>query len=445
MTERLQNNLIVRFAVVGFLVLIMLVPLALVSGLSSERQGYFQQTLHEIAASWGNQQKIVGPVLVVPAMRKVRDDRIQDGRVVETRWRESPMNVIVLPDRLDMDVKLEHQFRHRAIYDVPVFQAEVNLLGSFPTLDLDKLDPQPDRLLLDEAKLVIGLGDIHAVGHISQLRLGDVRLEVEPGSHHTFVAEKGVHVPLATYTGEATEEFSLSLELKGTDGFHFAPIGAATTVSMQSSWPHPSFSGAFLPDRYEISADGFDAQWSVHAFARGMPDAWSASDKPLTIAQHLGGVRLHNPVTPYTLVDRGIKYGVLFVALTYLVFVCFELMAGCGFHLVQYGVVGLGLALFYLTLLSLSEHIRFGIAYTLASLIMTALIAWYVGAITGETRLAGIIAAVEMGLYGILYVLLQLEDYALLTGTAVLLLAFGLIMYATRALGGGQKAVGATA
>ena len=145
MTERLQTNLIVRFAVVGFLVLIMLIPLGLVSGLSSERQGYFQQTLQEIAASWGNQQKIVGPVLVVPAMRKVRDDRVQDGRVVETRWREAPMSVIVLPDRLDIDVKLEHQFRHRAIYDVPVFQAKVNLLGSFPTLDLDKLDPRPDR------------------------------------------------------------------------------------------------------------------------------------------------------------------------------------------------------------------------------------------------------------------------------------------------------------
>ena len=189
-----------------------------------------------------------------------------------------------------------------------------------------------------------------------------------------------------------------------------------------------------MPVSRAIDAKGFTAHWEVHGLARNLPDIWVHQDQQRALTNGGMGVRFHNPVTPYTSIDRGIKYGLLFIALTFLTFFCVELITKAKFHVVQYAVVSLGLIMFYMTLLAASEHMVFWISYALATALITALLGAYSWGMTREKLITSLIVGVLFSLYGTLFVLLQLEDFALLTGTALLLIALAVLMFATRNL-----------
>jgi inner membrane protein len=205
-------------------------------------------------------------------------------------------------------------------------------------------------------------------------------------------------------------------------------------MTVSSTWSHPSFQGQFLPDQYEIRDDGFDADWLVHELARNLPSSWIVGATRTNLGATQARVSLHDPVSQYHVFERGIKYGVLFVALTFLTFICFELTTPIRFHYVQYGVVGAGLILFYLTLLSLSEHMSFLLAYMLATGVLTGLISWYVHSMVHVRSLTITVTMIVLSLYAVLFTLLQLEAFSLLAGTSVLLIGLAALMYVTRGL-----------
>jgi inner membrane protein len=420
-----------RFVIVGLLALAMFIPLAFVDGVTAERQSYFERTVDDVANAWGGDQVLNGPYLVIPETVEIQRAELVDGkqpRVVKQARR------VVLPSKLSLQVSVQHQIRRRALYEVPVYTAVLKVSGEFPALDRQLGIATPEKLALNAASLAIGITHTRAIGRVSALTLMGVPHEFESGTGQRWLGS-GIHATPKGYDGSRAQPFEFEIELKGTRSLGLTPVGGSSEIGMRSSWPHPGFDGQYLPERYDVRSDGFTAEWSISELARDLPDSWLAIGEIKAPATMLASVRLFQPVTGYKVVDRAIKYGVLFIALTFLTFVCFELTLGFRFHPVQYGVVGIALVLFYLTLLSLSEHLPFGAAYALATALLTGMIAWYARSLSGSSMLMVCTAGIIGCLYGVLYVLLKLETFALLVGTGVLLLGLTGLMFATRSLG----------
>lgn len=455
-----------RFLMVTVIGLGLLVPLLLVGGVSGERQRYYQEALGDVALSFGQAQQIVGPLLVIPAQDRV----LQTDATGTTQQQLVPTVHIVLPDALSVQIELSHSYRFRGIYPVPVYRAAVDLTGELPAIDRSKVERAHHQVFWDRAFLSIGLADPRAIREGHTLKLASQPLDLRPGSGLSWLGP-GVRVPLdaqlqsqlaqpglAQALGGGWQQrrdpaapafagapFELRLVLGGTGRFAVAPLGNQTAINMAASWPHPKFEGHFLPLSHEIGADGFTARWQVSALARGVPESFSLRQEGKGFAQVDAAVSLHEPVTDYTSVDRGLKYGALFIALTFLAVLCFELLTGSRLHLVQYGVVGLALVLFYLVLLALSEHWSFAWAYLAATGVIVLLLGGYGRSITGRSAMGWCFAGLQTALYAVLYVLLQLEDYALLTGVTVLVVGLAALMFVTRTLHIGERRLAAPA
>lgn len=427
------NRLSLRFVFIALVALGLLVPLLFVSGVADERQGYYRQVVTDIGQSWGREQSIVGPFLVVPATDAVAhmDD---NGR---PRQQLVEVTHVVLPDRLAVDANIQHDFRQRGIYSVPVYTAVVTIQGALGEIARDEIDSAHRQVHWEQAKLVMGITDTRAIRRASGTLAGQ-QLDLQPGAGVKWLAA-GVHANMnLSSTSKATPDsaynFEFSLELAGTDRYAVAPIGNQSELTLTSTWPHPSFGGNFLPQERKIDDSGFSAAWTVSALARGVPKHFVFEHERSTLQELSASVGLYEPVTSYTNADRGIKYGILFIGLTFLTAVCFELLSGLRFHIIQYGVVGLALVMFYLTLLSLSEQMTFVSSYAIATGVILLLLGGYAFSITGSLRIATTFVGVEAALYWVLYVLLQLEDLALLTGTGVLLVGLAALMLATKGL-----------
>ncbi len=418
-----------RFGLIGVIVLAMLIPLTMVEGVTDERQSFFDATFRDIANAWGNAQTVAGPFLIVPEVHRYQ----AKNEAEEWVWRERRHDRIWLPTVLDLNVEIVHQFRKRAIYEVPVYSAKIQFQGAFAALDPELLNRANVQVLLDEARIVVGISHTQAISSASAVTVGEAAARFRSGTGQAWIGS-GVHAPLPEFSPSEPTEFHFELQLKGTRQLGFTPVGGTTEVAMSSTWPHPSFNGTYLPERYEVTDDGFTAQWVVHELARDLPGSWQVGEEDVQLSNSFAFISLFQPVTDYTIVDRAIKYGLLFIALTFLSFVCFELRSSLRFHPVQYGVVGAGLVLFYLALLSLSEHIDFGLSYFIATAVLTTLISWYVWAMTSLWRLCAWMAVIVAALYATLYVLLQLETFALLVGTGVLFVGLIALMATTRSL-----------
>ncbi|MEM9622264.1 MAG: cell envelope integrity protein CreD [Pseudomonadota bacterium] len=424
--NRMLSGLGVRYAGVALLALLMLIPLAFVQGVADERQNYYRSVVQEVSDSWGDSLTLSGPFLVVPESFTY----IAHNKAGEEVQRTGLRQRVYLPEALNIDGSLDHQYRYRAIYQVPVYQSQSRITGKF-------IIPSPSessvQLKLQDARVVLGLSNTRSIEAMSPLTIADRQIEFHSGNGGSGLPG-GVHAPVATLPTDKAIAFSLDLAVKGTQHYAFAPLGASTQVRLASTWPHPSFSGAYLPARFEIGDSGFAASWKIHKLARQLPASWILGSEPPKLDSSIASVGLFEPVTSYSIIDRGLKYAVLFIGLTFLAFVCFELLVPLRFHYMQFAVIGAALVLFYQTVLSLSEHIAFVVAYLGATCLLTGLIAWYVYMMTRQKALTVWAGSILVVLYSCLYILLQLQAYALLVGTAVLILGLSALMYATRGL-----------
>ena len=407
-----------RFAVVTVLMAVLMLPLALVSCVVDDRQQYYFQAIDGISQAWGREQRIAGPLLLIPLVPAA--DKFDTGE-----------HIVVMPATFDARLASSHEPRRRGIFEAPVFHAEVVAEGQFPPLDEAALTAQFGELRFDRAAIAIGISDARGI-RVANLRWRDAPLELNAGTGFAPL-EPGLRAPLATPLDGGT--FALTLELRGSKRFSVVPVGERSQVSMTSTWPHPSFDGRFLPDQHDVRDDGFSASWTTLGLARGLPRIGqvSADQGPLFANKDMG-FSVFEPVNLYASAQRSIKYGVLFVVLTLAAVLCLELSTGVRFHVVQYGVAGVALVLFFLTLLALAEHIGFAFGYAVAAALLTTMITWYAHGTKGDSRLTMLAAGLLAALYAVLYVLLRLESFALLVGTGVLLLALTMLMRATRRL-----------
>ena len=437
--QQLQHSFTKRIVAIFILGLIMAIPLTIVEGVVGERSRYYDQVIREIANLWGHQQVIQGPILVLPFVEKfVSEEEVKnDAGETETKSKTHYRNqtAVILPQSLELFADIKERYRKRAIYKSLVYAAKLKLRADFAQPDLSDLSTHLHRIEWHKARIVVGVSDTKSIDSISQLSWNGKAQRLASGTGVVDFIRNGFHAPLSGMGPDAlNHRLELDLDLNGSHGLRFAPLGETTTAQVSSSWPHPSFAGNLLPDEHSIDASGFTASWEIPHLARNYPQMWVLDKTQVEITELLAGVDLFEPVFIYSRITRAVKYGLLIVALTYLTFLVFELTTGSALHIVQYGLIGAALALFYLLLLSLAEHIGFTNAYLGATGSSVGLISCYVGAASRSIGRGGFLFCLLAMLYGLLYALLQMEDYALLAGSLVLFAVLIVLMYLTRGL-----------
>ena len=435
----ISQSLVTRFALVALLSLLMSIPLSMVDEVVRERSQLYNSVINNIANTWGKRQQLSGPSLLIPYTEKFITESIltdKDGnerKVNKTSYKQR--TAIVLPESLKVDSKLKGHERTRGIYKSLVYNADLSLKGHFKRPNIEGISSHIDKIHWDKAWVVLGISDTRVINKVSALQWADQAVDFEPGTRIVSLIGQGFHAPLALNENLERYDYSLDINLNGSGGFYFQPFAKTTDVTLNSDWPHPSFQGSVLPGERHITDAGFEAKWSIPHLARNYPQLWVIEEQKFNLHEFSAGVNLFEPVSLYSQITRTIKYGILFIVLTYITFVIFELGIKRRLHFVQYGIIGLALTMFYLSLLSLAEHIDFARAYVAAAALISTMISLYAYSAVRSLSRAGLVFLLLAGLYTILYSLLKLEDYALLVGTGLLLLILAVVMYFTRHIG----------
>jgi inner membrane protein len=434
--DAIRGSVTFKLFVIGFLVLVLLIPTVMVQDLIRERQGRKAEAVKEISEKWGAQQVVTGPMLTIPFRRAFTR---QDGtRGYDTRYAH------FLPKRLDVDGTLTPEIRYRGIYRAVLYNAKLGLRGRFTRPDFAVLDVNEKDVLWDRAFVALGVNDMTGIRDAITVASGDARFAMNPGIETQEVLASGVSTRLTAGLARSREiPFELVLDLNGSERIRFTPVGEVTQARLSSPWKSPSFDGAFLPAEREVGADGFSAQWKVLHLNRNFPQAWIGARTK--IEDSAFGVRLFVAADVYQQSTRTAKYAVLFIVLTFTIFFFSEIINRKRLHPIQYLLTGFALTIFYSLLIALSEHIRFGLSYLIAAAAVVGLITAYGHWALANPRLTALIGGLLAILYGYLYIILQLEDYALLMGSIGLFVALTAVMYVTRTIdwyGGEKKAAG---
>lgn len=423
------SSVTVKLILLGGLVLVLWVPTGWIYLLVEERADARDAARAEVGATWGGRQQVVGPLLVVPAT--VLESRQRNG-IQETR--ECEVEIVLLPEQLSVTGDMAPEVRARSIYEVVLYRTRLELAGSFDPAAAAGLGVTPDAIRWQEARLVVGVSDLRGLREVPRLEWGGDELPLrEPGQRLGF-ATVATRAPLAA--GGAVD-FTLQLLLDGSDELMLTPVGRETAARLSSSWPHPSFAGAFLPSDRVLRDDGFEARWQVLDLNRRYPQAWRsdrADGVAAAVADSAFGLRVLFPVDAYQRTTRAVKYSLLFTALTLLAVFVVDHGLRQGLHPAQYLLVGCALVVFYLLLLSLGEVLGFAAAYGTAALVVVGLVVAYARAVFDRRAAVVAVGGVLVALYGCLFVMLHLEDLALLTGSVLLVVALAVMMWLTRRL-----------
>jgi inner membrane protein len=423
-----------KLCLIGVLILILLLPLAMAESLVAEREDRARGVRSEVARIWGQPQNINGPFVVVPYTIKVetKDGEKRVETLVERR-------AVFTPEQLDITADSTSEVLHRGLYDVNVYTAKVNVSGRFAAPDMSLVVTNAEAVRWNDAILVMGLSDVSGLKEAASMKLDAAReIAFAPSIGIPGSEASGIHVRLAPSSTAATNEplkafsFATTLAFTGSGQLYFSPAARETRVAMTSDWPSPSFSGAFLPADRNVTDKGFTASWRIPHLARSVPEAWVGNEQGIErLGPHMFGVSFYQPVDFYDLVNRSAKYGVLFLAAAFMAVFLLEARQSKRVHWVQYLFTGLALSFFYVLLLSLSEHLGFGLSYGLASAATGGMLAIYVARALHSTKAGLAMAGVFALLYGILYLILRMEDYALLAGAILGFTGLTIIMFAT--------------
>jgi inner membrane protein len=435
----MNRPLLFKLGAIAVLILFLLVPLWMIDGLVGERQAYRDGVLQDIARSAAYEQHLSGPLLVVPYVRSVleweRDER--SGTRVQVQ-REKRGQLYFLPERFALNGRMTTELRHRGIYEARLYHADNRIQGDFLVPAHYGVGDDLASYRFEQPFLAVGISDVRGIQNALKLEFAGKRLDFAPGSR-TRLLGNGVNapLPLSDSAEEQRFDYAFDLSLLGSARLDIAPVGRDSQVNLSADWPHPSFGGEFLPVERSVSDAGFSARWRTSFFASSMEEALKrcVGQKDCNVFQGRSfGVSLVDPVDQYLKADRALKYALLFISLTFAGFFLFEVLKGLAVHPVQYGLVGMALALFYLLLLSLSEHIGFELAYLASASACVGLIGFYLCTVLHSLWRGGAFSLGLAALYAALYGLLRAEDYALLMGSLLLFAVLAGVMALTRRL-----------
>lgn len=429
MMEQARNSQLLRIVFIAVLAAALLIPVGMIDGVITERQNRREEAVREVTSIWGERQKLVGPLLVVPYLLKITEEDKKGVKKTRTEVKHASF----LPESLSIEGQLRCETKYRGIYKVPVYTANLDISGTFARPDLSRLDIDGVTALWDRAYLAFQVSDSRAIMNQVSIDWNGKKTPFLPGAGEYGGNVSAIHAPMkGLLTGERFE-FSSHLSLNGSEELFFAPLGKETEVGIASNWPSPGFQGNWLPIERNITEKGFRANWSIPYLGRNYPQLWeSGVDYGDAVQRSLFGLKLIPTLDQYSMAKRSTKYGILFILLTFVTLWLFELVARVRIHPIQYLLVGAGLSLFFLLEISIAEHMGFAPAYLCATLLVTSLIYFYCRFVLGGLRRSTVLGAVVLSLYGYLYVLLMNQDYALLIGSLCLFLVLGAVMFITR-------------
>ena len=413
------HSVLARALMLAALTFSLTAPLGLLGGIVTDRQSYQQEAVKSIKSSWGTSQTFTGPRILVPYKDKTGS------------WQ-----VVFLPQKLTISGEVPTEQRRRGLFSVSVYRASLDVVAEFDTRALQGMTTAGNELDWSAARLLVGVSGERSLS-ADTVEVDGQQIEWIPDTNDRLAA---LQAPFARIDPAARDTLTVRFRLAfaGSGILSIVPLGQRTEVTLISPWRSPSFIGPYLPASQTVTREGFQASWTTSSLGRGYPQVWKPTpgETPTdaTVLQSAFGVALINPVDAYRETDRAIKYGVLFIGLTFAACLLFELATGTRPHALQYGLIGLSLCVFYLLLLSFAEQVGFGPAYLASAAAVAAQGAVYTGAVQRRV-LPGLAFGALLGvLYAALYALLQLEDVALLSGSVLLFALLSLAMWFTRNL-----------
>lgn len=435
----MQKSLLLRVVIILLLILVLWIPLALVQGVVSDRQHLQRQVEETIATTSTGPQRIAGPLLIVPYVVSELVVTIDDKGHEKTHWSNSNNHAVFLPEILDYNGDVGIEEKYKGLYKSLLYQTKgvwkahfnvpVNLGTGIDAKHTTK------RLIPGKAYVAIGLSDVRGLRGTPQITWDVATIEVSNNANWPALGD-GLNASIGVLdTAEAhSHDMTMQLDIAGTSMLSIAPMGRTTTVQLHAAWPHPNFGGRFLPTSKQIDDKGFVAKWEISQLSSknaALVMQPARTDSQPTLLETFD-VAFIEPVNIYLKAERAVKYGILFVVLTFAAFFLLETMKNLRIHPLQYGLVGLALAIFFLLLVSLSEHIPFLLAYLCASVACISLIAYYLSHVLGGAKYGLFFGASLTALYGVLYGLLLSEDNALVLGSLLLFVVLAVVMLVTR-------------
>lgn len=424
----MQKQLALKAAVIFFLSLFLLIPLNLISSQVRERGDFLRVAQNDIASSWTGEQTLMTPVIVQPYL----EAPAREGG--EPKLRQQLLATTHVQILLDARA----QERARGIYRVPVYTADVMITGRMDNREWQRqrtaLKAQDGVIRLLDPYMAVALSDQRGIEKTIAIQLNELTAKALPGTGIGALPEGFRFALPASDEVDGETPFAIQFSMRGMLRLGLLPAATNVNVRVHSTWPHPKFDGAFLPNEKNITASGFSAGWSVNEFnsnsATKLRSCESSDCSALkNTAFH---VELFQPVNVYLQTERAVKYGILFIAICFAAFFIFENISELKIHPIQYGLVGMALAIFYLLLLALSEHLPFFAAYLIAAGACCLLLLEYLSAMLGDRKRAVVFSGCIAALYAKLFVILQMEDYALLMGALLLFCLLAILMLTTR-------------
>ncbi|GAB1452237.1 cell envelope integrity protein CreD [Draconibacterium sp.] len=423
-TKSANWRITIKVMIIGFLTLLLLIPKVMIMELIGEREKTAITVKDEVMQQWSMLNTVRGPVLTIPYIEKVFDNK-------EKVYSEEIKLCHFLPKLLKIDGDIFPEKRHRSIYDVMVYESQVAISGYFVAPDFEALKINPEFILWDKAELSVGINDLRGISELAELKWNDRKFTFSPGIENSVLGKDGITVKLpADIAGGFPSEFSCSFRLKGAETLQFAPLGELTEVKLKSAWDDPGFVGNFLPEKSEISKDGFTAHWKVLHFNRSFPQAWK--DNSYAVTESDFGVKFVTVADHYQKNMRSAKYGILVILFTFLSFFLNEIITKQRIHPFQYILVGFSILLFYLLLLSVSEQLGFNIGYLISAASVLLMVLLYSRTFLKKWTNSFVLTMILASSFGFIFILLQLESFALLAGSIGLFAVLALIMFFTR-------------
>lgn len=419
-----NNSLVKKIGFLFILAILLQIPMFFINRIIDERDYSYRNMVEEIGNEWGKKQTIAGAFLIIPYSDKevsYDDSGKKLEKTIVKDW-------IVLPDKLNIKVDLKDEVRERGIYKTIVYNGDVTLEGEFPKLK----DVLPANMYPYNIGIGLGITDTKSIMKVEKFQVGEEDIYLASGTGlKQWNLSTGISGTIEkNYLEEGKITFSIKLNLRGNGGINILPFGKENHFEVTSPWKAPKFYG-ILPSTKVIDENGFKAEWDVSSFVRNYKQDF-ADGFYSDISEGKIGVDLYEGITHYRQVMRAVKYSMLFIMLSLFVVYIFEVTSKRFTHYIQYGVVGFSLTMFYLVLLSMSEYFSFELAYIIATLMVVIPNSLYIKAVTKNNNYGIGIFVFLSGIYAVLYSILKMEQYALMTGTLLIMIVLYVMMYITR-------------
>ncbi len=439
-----KTSITARMLMVGFLILILLIPLSFIKSLIHERMNRQEEVVQEINKKWGKEVLLYGPILKIPYKTYHKKSIVnQKTKEVQTEMVEAINYGYFFPKTLDIKSTINPEEKKRGIYKTAVYKSEISISGSFPQPDFSEIEVNKEDILWNKARLIIETSNLKGVNSLVEIKMNknSYSFTSKYKNRNTNRNYNNNNVDLHKLESKFINKedvpekkdvsFSLNISINGSKQIRFIPVGKETNINIKSDWKTANFLGEYLPyNSNKISDTGFNAKWKILDINRPFPQQ-SFNEIP-DLKEYAFGVNFMIPVDEYQKSERSTKYGFLVIGLTFLVFFLIQTMSKISIHPFQYLMIGIALTMFYTLLISISEHSSFLKAYIISGIAVIALISLYSKSILKGLKFPFFIALSLTALYAFIFIIIQLENYALLVGSIGLFTILASVMYASR-------------